>query len=79
MKTLLYKIAAMLCGGALYRFEGRDSRGRWSGGLCIMSKGAMDGQRNVFRAGACNISETNMEALDWPYFHTSSSLNRSTP
>lgn len=69
MKTLLYKIAAMLCGGELYRFEGQDSKGRWSGGLCIMSRGAMDGHRNVFRVGACNISQTNMEKPKWPYFH----------
>lgn len=58
IKLLRFRIAALIAGGKVYRFEGLNRTHRWVSGLVILSPEALEAHRAAFRAGAKVYSDT---------------------
>lgn len=58
MIRFLYQLAAQMVGGTVHQFEGRDARGRWHKGLCILSPEAMAAHKAAFRIDALVYTDT---------------------
>ena len=58
MKLLIYKLAAWILGATVHQFEGRDGKGKWHRGLCILSHEALVAHKVSFRTNASVYSDT---------------------
>lgn len=61
---ILYALAAAFLGGNVFKFEGRDSKGKWHKGLCILSPEAFAAHKAAFRPGAQVYSDTALTDPD---------------
>lgn len=62
LKKIRYKIAALICGGEILQFEGRDRKGEWYKGLCVLSPEAMRAHKATFRHDAMVYIDTALIA-----------------